>query len=113
MLHGFLSLATGLAWSMAAVAVAHLAFVAFARPYDSRLDNVWSLLNASLQVALSVVQTAVAYGANGRDVAAALVLALSASFFLQAAIGAAVECVALSRRRVQRSVQGGGRWSHE
>ena len=100
----------GLAWLMAAVAVAHLAFVAVVRPYDLRLDNVWSLLVASLQVALSVVQTAVVYGANGRDVAAALVLALCASFFLQAALGAMLECVALSRRRVQRVIQGGPRW---
>ena len=97
----------GLAWAMAAVAVAHLAFVAVVRPYDLRLDNVWSLLVASLQVALSVVQTAVVYGADGRDVAAALVLALCASFFLQAALGAMLECVALSRRRVQRVIQGG------
>ena len=97
----------GLVWAMAAVAVAHVAFVASVRPYDSWLDNVWSLLNASLQVALSVVQTAVVYGSNGRDYAAALVLALSASFFLQAAVVAMVECVVLSRRRVQRCVQGG------
>ena len=97
----------GLAWSMAAVAAAHLAFVAVVRPYDLRLDNVWSLLVASLQVALSVVQTAVVYGADGRDVAAALVLALCAFFFLQAALGAMLECVALSRRRVQRVIQGG------
>ena len=96
----------GLAWAMAAVALAHVAFVAVVRPYASRLDNVWSLLVASLQVALSVVQTATVYGANGRDLAAALVLAMCASFFLQAALGAMIECVALSRRRVKRVTQG-------
>ena len=103
----------GLVWAMGAVAVAHVAFVAVLRPYDSQIDNVWSLLIASLQVALSIVQTAVVYGANGRDYAAALVLALSASFFLQAAFGAIAECVALSRRRVQRSIQGLGNNSNE
>ena len=95
-----------LALLMAAVAVAHVAFVAFVRPYDSRSDNVWSLLVASLQVALSVVQTAVVYGANGRDLAAAIVLALCASFFLQAAFGAMAECVDVARRRVDKGIQG-------
>ena len=33
-----------LAWAMTAVAVAHAAFVAVLRPYDSLSDNVWSLL---------------------------------------------------------------------
>ena len=90
------------ALSMAAVAVAHAAFVAVLRPYYSCSDNVWSLLVASLQVALSIVQTAVVYGANGKDVAAALVLALCASFFLQAGFGAVAECVTVARRRVAR-----------
>ena len=54
-----------------------------------------------------MVQTAVVYGANGRDLAAALVLAMCASFFLQAALGAMVECAELQRRRFQRGIQGG------
>ena len=83
----------------ALIALLHFAYIAAVRPYASRVDAGFALVNAAEQLALGVVIVfAVAYNVD-LAIAGALVFLLSATLVLQAVVACCIECIRTARRR--------------